>query len=193
MNYLAHIFLSGTNRGIQIGNFIGDAVKGGNYNLYPEEIRSGILLHREIDNYADHHPLFREAVGMLRGDFGRYAAVLVDIYFDYFLATRFSIYSGKPLRPFCRGFYRTLVCHYRYLPKQVKGFVWHFILTNRLCRYASARGIQESLEIMVAFKNLKIDPEEAIRFLREHEERLGALFDAFFPEMIHHCKVYFGK
>ena len=28
MNYLAHIFLSGSNRKVQLGNFVGDAVKG---------------------------------------------------------------------------------------------------------------------------------------------------------------------
>ena len=27
MNYLAHIFLSGSNRKVQLGNFVGDAVK----------------------------------------------------------------------------------------------------------------------------------------------------------------------
>lgn len=27
MNYLAHIFLSGPNRKVQLGNFVGDAVK----------------------------------------------------------------------------------------------------------------------------------------------------------------------
>ena len=28
MNYLAHVFLSGPNRKVQLGNFVGDAVKG---------------------------------------------------------------------------------------------------------------------------------------------------------------------
>ena len=32
MNYLAHIFLSGNDRCIQIGNFIGDGVKAGTFS-----------------------------------------------------------------------------------------------------------------------------------------------------------------
>ena len=48
MNYLAHIYLSGKNRQIQIGNFVGDAVKGKAYNSYPDFFRKGILLHRLI-------------------------------------------------------------------------------------------------------------------------------------------------
>ena len=57
MNYLAHIFLSGDNRKIQIGNFVGDAVKGHAYNKFSPDFRKGILLHRAIDDYTDHHPI----------------------------------------------------------------------------------------------------------------------------------------
>ena len=60
MNYLVHIFLSGDDRRVQIGNFVGDAVKGRAYENYPLGFREGILLHREIDDYTDHHPVVRE-------------------------------------------------------------------------------------------------------------------------------------
>ena len=46
MNYLAHIFLSGDDRRVQIGNFVGDAVKGRAYENYPLGFREGILLYR---------------------------------------------------------------------------------------------------------------------------------------------------
>ena len=73
MNYLAHIFLSGNDRCIQIGNFIGDGVKGDGYKQYPRKFQQGILLHREIDAFSDRHPLVREAVGIGRETFGRYS------------------------------------------------------------------------------------------------------------------------
>ena len=90
MNYLVHIFLSGDDRRVQIGNFVGDAVKGRAYENYPLGFREGILLHREIDDYTDHHPVVREVVDMLRGGFGRYSGVLTDIYFDHLLARSFQ-------------------------------------------------------------------------------------------------------
>lgn len=52
MNYLAHIFLSGPNRKVQLGNFVGDAVKGSSYKNYPPDIAKGIQLHRAIEAYA---------------------------------------------------------------------------------------------------------------------------------------------
>ena len=105
MNYLAHIFLSGGDRRVQIGNFIGDAVKGEAYKRYPSGFREGILLHRKIDDFADRHPAVKEAVGLGRPYFGRYSAVVTDIFFDYFLAVDFRAYAGMPLQGFAWGFY----------------------------------------------------------------------------------------
>ena len=172
---------------MQIGNFVGDAVKGRAYENYPLGFRKGILLHREIDDYTDHHPVVREAIDMLRADFGRYSGVLTDIYFDHLLARNFRHYSGRSLRRFAWGFYGALILNYRYLPERFKGFLWHFILTNRLVRYASLSGIERSLEIMVEYKNLRIDPGLAIVFFERNQERLQELFDRFLPDVRKMC------
>lgn len=192
MNYLAHIFLSGDDRRVQIGNFVGDAVKGLDYKDYPSGFREGILLHREIDDYTDHHPVVREVIDMLRGDFGRYSGVLTDIYFDHLLARNFLHYSGCSLRWFALGFYGALVLNYRHLPERFKDFLWHFILTNRLVRYASLAGIKRSLEIMVEYKNLRISPETAIIFFERNQDRLQGLFDRFLPDIRERCRLVLG-
>ena len=56
MNFLAHIYLSGENENIKIGNFIADAIKGNKYKEYSTEIQQGVLLHRYIDSFTDTHP-----------------------------------------------------------------------------------------------------------------------------------------
>ena len=40
MNYLAHIYLSGSSPQIRVGGFIADAVKGGIPEHYPYKLRS---------------------------------------------------------------------------------------------------------------------------------------------------------
>ena len=45
MNYLAHIYLSGTHTELRFGNFIADAVPGKQYEIYTKGIQDGILLH----------------------------------------------------------------------------------------------------------------------------------------------------
>lgn len=188
MNYLAHIFLSGNDAQRQIGNFIGDAVKGSAYRDYPHGIAQGILLHRAIDFFTDNHPAVKQEVRTLKAQFGRYAPILLDIYFDYLLASRFEEFSPMPLKRFARRFYYNLMCNRRHLPLRIKRFMWHFIGTNRLARYASKAGIEESLRIMVHYKHIDLSPERAIEYLTEHEEELWTLFRTLFSDLQPFCQ-----
>ncbi len=190
MNYLAHIFLSGSNRKVQLGNFVGDAVKGSSYKNYPPDIAKGIQLHRAIDDYTDRHPAVCEVVHRLQPEFGRYSGALLDIYFDYLLASRFESFSGVSLRRYTRTFYLSLLINYRYLPVRFKRFIWHFILTDRLRKYATLNGIRESLNIMVEYHHIDISVDKAIRYLEEHDEELFAVFQPFFIELQRFCAEY---
>lgn len=58
MNFVGHIYLSGENEKLAIGNFIGDYVKGRKHESYPDEVQKGILIHRDIDATMDAHPAF---------------------------------------------------------------------------------------------------------------------------------------
>ena len=184
MNFLAHIFLSGDNPEVKLGNFFGDFVKGNQLDRFPERVRQGIVLHRQIDSYTDAHPVFRESVQLLKPAFGRYAGVMVDMYYDHLLAVTFHRYSVKPLRSFARNFYFHALLRYPLLPPRIKRFIFHFVSTNRLQRYASFDGLQASLEIMRTRKSGAIQPEVAIVVLKQYLDELETHFSIFFPEMI---------
>jgi acyl carrier protein phosphodiesterase len=185
LNYLAHIFLSGDNRQVSVGNFIGDFVKGRGYDNYPSDIRKGILLHREIDHFTDTHPLFLDTTELLKPTFGRYSGIMADMYYDYLLASDFDKYSnGKHLGSFCRNFYISALLNYKWLPERVKGFIFHFISTNRLKKYATYSGLQSSLEIMSVYKIKAIDPDLAIKTLKQNERQLKDHFNQFIQEAI---------
>ncbi len=96
MNFLAHLYLSKKNKNILIGNFIADAVKGKKHNLYSKEVQAGILLHREIDNYTDNHPIVRKSKRRLNKRYGHYNGVIIDILYDHFLAKNWNNYSEIP-------------------------------------------------------------------------------------------------
>lgn len=188
MNYLAHILLSGKDPSVRIGNFVGDAVKGKRYKQYPQGFQLGILLHRQIDAFSDAHPLVREAVALGREPFGRYSAVVTDILFDHFLGVHFREYSNQGLTVFAYRFYCSLIINYHHLPPRFQGFIWHFILTNRLACYASFKGIHRSLEIMAGYRGLPVNPDQAIDFLRANYGELENLFQSFFPELQAMCQ-----
>jgi acyl carrier protein phosphodiesterase len=184
LNYLAHIFLSGNDSRLQVGNFIGDFVKGSNGKYYPKTIRKGIALHRKIDHYTDHHKVVRETLDMMRPEFGRYSGIILDMYFDYFLATNFATYSNKSLNVFATRFYIAVVVNYRHLPLRVKRFIFHLVFSNRLKKYASLKGLQQSLEIMGTYKSKAIKPEKSIAYLIENHMELERRFHQFFPDLI---------
>lgn len=189
MNYLAHILLSGNDSQLQVGNFIGDFVKGNKLNAYPDRIRQGIVLHRKIDSFTDSHPVVRETVAILRPAFGRYSGIIADMYFDYFLAVNFYSYaSNKSLKIFAFRFYVHALINYRHLPDRVKGFIFHFITTNRLHRYSTVNGLKNSLTIMANYKISAIKPQETIDFLVDNHTELEKLFHQFFPDLIEYVK-----
>ena len=97
MNYLGHIFLSGKNEQLLVGNFIGDYVKGKQYLHYPEEIRKGILLHRAIDDFTDRNAHWMNVRELFRPIYKRYAGVVADVVIDHFLAKNWSHFSDEQL------------------------------------------------------------------------------------------------
>lgn len=185
MNYLAHIFLSGNNQSLQIGNFIADFVKGNQLYSYPADIQEGISLHRKIDTFTDNHPIVLELCTMLSPSFGRYSPILLDMYFDYFLANSFRSYSpNKNLWIFSWQFYGNLIQHYSILPTPIKKFMYHFMITNRLYQYKSIKGLHSSLQIMSTYKIKAINADKSIHVLIENKDILHRQFQLFFTELL---------
>ena len=188
LNYLAHIYLSGFSLSVQTGNFIGDFVKGKQMDAYPSKMRQGIVMHRKIDHYTDQHPVVKELVQLLRPEFGRYSAIVADMYFDYFLAKNFKVITGgRSLILFVYRFYVGALLRYWLLPERVRGFIFHFIGTNRLGKYAHADGLQDSLEIMARYKVSALDPHKIVQYLKANEMALEKYFDDFFPDLQKYC------
>lgn len=86
MNFLAHIYLSGNNPCVVIGNYMADSIKGRQYKTFDKNIQKGILLQRQIDTSTDAHPNFKSSTKRLHANYGDYSGIIVDIFYDHFLA-----------------------------------------------------------------------------------------------------------
>ena len=100
MNFLAHAHLSGKNNDVLLGNFVADAIKGNKLLKYRKEIQYGILLHRQIDSFTDKHELFMQSIDRVRKDFGKYSGIVIDIFYDHFLALNWKEYDDRELYVF---------------------------------------------------------------------------------------------
>jgi acyl carrier protein phosphodiesterase len=183
MNFLAHLYLSGNHPGVQIGNFIGDFVKGRQHDRFPMPVQSGILLHRQIDHFTDTHPIPRLSANKLRPHYGRYAGVVTDLFYDHYLARNWTRYSEQSLHSFVSQIHKLLIRHYFSLPREVKQFLPFLIKSRRLENYQYAEGIERALTIMANHSSLPSKTKEAMMILRHHDAELEQEFTLFFEEL----------
>jgi acyl carrier protein phosphodiesterase len=184
LNYLAHIYLSGSDQDLLFGNFIADNVKGRQISRYPEEVVRGILLHRQIDRYTDTHPVVRQSLVRLRQRYRKFAGVVLDIYFDHFLAASFSAYSKVPLASFTTEAYRIILEREAELPERVRMFLPHMVKHNWLLHYSQLEGVHRSLTGLSRRTSFASGMETAAAELAANYSLYQEEFEAFFPELV---------
>ncbi|MCR9262953.1 MAG: acyl carrier protein phosphodiesterase [Flavobacteriaceae bacterium] len=191
MNFLAHIYLSFDDKEITLGNFFADHIRGNKYKHFPERIQKGILLHREIDTYTDSHPIPKQSSKRLHKNYSHYSRVIVDIFYDHFLAKNWSDYSEVPLEDYVENFYDLLEDNYDLLPLGTKRMMPYMITDNWLLNYANIAGIGRVLNGMNRRTQNRSKMNFAILDLEEHYTDFEAEFTAFFEELITFSKQKF--
>jgi acyl carrier protein phosphodiesterase len=192
MNFLAHIYLSGNSDEMLAGNFIGDYVKGKAYLQYPGDIRRGILLHRDIDSFTDTHEATKECKNYVSSKYGLYSGIIVDIFYDHFLATNWTKYSPITLSEFAKRKYAILKQYFEIYPKDVKLFFPYFLRSNWLETYSSTSGIGSVLRRMSFRTSIPDHAGFAVEKLRENNEELKFLFFSFFDEIMDYVQTKYG-
>ena len=184
MNFLAHIYLSGDNDLIKIGNFMADGIRGKHFENYPLDVQKGIILHRAIDTFTDVHPIFRQSTKKLHEKYHHYSGVIVDVLYDHFLAKNWNQYSDEKLEDFVERFYQSLYDNNKILTDRTKDIMPYMIAHNWLVSYQTIEGIHRILTQMDhRTKNqsqMRFATNELSEFYPEFEEE----FTNFFQELI---------
>ena len=184
MNFLAHIYLSFDDKEITVGNFIADSIRGNKYHHLPKRVQQGIFLHREIDTFTDSHAIPKKSSKRLHKNHNHYSRVIVDIFYDHFLAKNWSRYSAVPLKIFVDDFYDLLEDNYDILPVGVKRMMPYMISDNWILNYSKMDGIGKVLNGMNRRTKNKSKMNFAIIDLEAHYEEFEAEFTDFFDELI---------
>jgi acyl carrier protein phosphodiesterase len=183
LNFLAHIHLSGPNQWIQTGNFMADTVRGKDYLQHPIEIQKGILLHRAIDTFTDAHPLFRSSTKRLHAKYHHYSGVIVDIFYDHFLAKNFHDYSESSLADFTQNFYRFLENHTEALTEKTQHMLPYMVQQDWLFNYQYTEGIARILGQMDRRIQRGTHMQDAVQELQEFYPEFEQEFRQFYHEV----------
>lgn len=184
MNYLAHAFLSANDPEILIGNFIADHLRGNHFENLPPRVIEGIYLHRRIDTFTDAHPAFKDSKRLFYNGFEKYSGILIDIYFDYFLAKDFDKYSSLPLNQFSQNVYGIYKKSEILLPASSLRFLEYVTKNNIYLSYASFAGITQVLNHLSHRIKHRVQLDDSVNIFIVEEKKLQENFDLFMKDLM---------
>lgn len=163
-------------------------LRGSEVNDYQSRILTGILLHRKIDEFTDHHPLVKDAISLFKPGQGRYASVIVDISFDHFLAKKWKKYHSLELNDFATKVYDTMDGNHQILPERFQLMLPKMRSENWLYQYQYLDGIQKAFEGIARRASFETNMANAREGLERNYHELDSIFEEFFDDIIKFVK-----
>ena len=188
MNFLGHLYLSGNDPLVMVGNFMADAVKGRDLSSYHPDLQRGIRLHRRIDSFTDQHPITAIGRERVRAHCGKYAGVALDLFYDHLLAREWERFHAEPLTAFAQRCYRLLHIEQALLPERTLHMLPYMVKGDWLTSYATIEGIGRALDGLSqrAFRAEGLKGAEVV--LHEHIDVYRNEFSTFLAAIEEHIR-----
>jgi acyl carrier protein phosphodiesterase len=129
----------------------------------------------------------------LRPKYGHYAGVIVDIYYDHYLARNWTNYHDQDLRVYVNQQYKMLESHISILPKKVVHILPFMIKHDWLYNYQYFEGIERVMRGMANRSNFNSKMDESIVELKKYHKEFEEEFESFFPELRAYCNNFLKK
>ena len=185
MNWLAHLLLAEPNPEARLGNLLGDLVKGTQRQTLNINLQRGLECHQAIDIFTDKHPVVKCSKQKIDPEYRRFAGILIDVFYDYILATNWQDYSNISLTEFTSTIYASWSGHLSTLPLYPQGVIRRLIAEDWLSSYSTLEGIEQTLTRISYRLNRRskrnYDLTPAIAQLTRNYLLLEQDFQQFFP------------
>lgn len=145
MNYLAHLYFSDPEPLAWAGSLMGDFLKGAIPEQLPATLRAHLQLHRQIDSFTQRSPSFQTSRRRLDPRFRHGRSVLVDVFYDHFLASNWQRYHALPLSVFSAQVYQGLAAHDELLPQPLQQILPRMIEHDWLFSYRQEKVVAKVL------------------------------------------------
>jgi acyl carrier protein phosphodiesterase len=188
LNFLAHLHLADPEPGLLLGGIAADFTRPADIAALPPEVQEGVRLHRLIDSFTDSHPIVRGSVARIADEYHWFSGIIIDIYYDHILAREWLRYSLETLDNFAVRMYGALEPLLAETPPEAAGFIRWMIDDNRLVRYSTRDGIEDtfarlSRRIATRMPRNAVRLDRAMPLLLAKDSLLAADFHAFYPEL----------
>lgn len=185
MNHLSHLFLSGDDPQILIGNFITDFLLPMEQRVVSDRLKHGIQLHLFIDHTIDHNPVFLQSIRLLKTRQERYAPVVADIYYDYLLVQHWHEFSLTDFFTFKSYCYSILMESANLeIPISAKHRIKRMVENDFLSSYISVDLIPHTFSFIKKRAKFQNHFDRALDDFLAMREELEKQFLVVFPEMI---------
>lgn len=184
MNYLAHLFLSFRSEELLMGNFTGDFMSNKEVALLPGAYQNGVELHRLIDSFTDNHEEVKKCTSLLHPTQGKYAPVVIDIFFDYILYHQWDKYSKFSFPEFKTKSYQIIKTHLEVFPERAAKIALAMANGDFLESYTSIEGLTFTFHRLEKRLKFPSNLAFAVDDLKMHKSEFVKSFNVFFPELI---------
>ncbi|MBL8756694.1 MAG: DUF479 domain-containing protein [Planctomycetes bacterium] len=184
MIWLAHLRLAPAQPLPRLGTLCGDFVAGLDLGTLHPDLQRGVAQHRAIDRCVDAHPAVRAARERFAPPFRRFAPVLLDVFFDHFLARDWERYGdGGPLAQFVDEVHRDLHAHASLLPPALQAALPRFSRDGWLLAYATPEGLTRVLTAMGTRVKRANPLAQGVEVLRAREAEFADTFAVLWPTL----------
>lgn len=185
MNYLAHLFLAQRNPYSLVGNLMGDFIRDVDINRLPHAIAQGVKNHKAVDRFTDTHEVLVELkAGFTRRR--RYAGIIIDVVFDYFLIKHWDHYSREVRADFIAYCYDSLLTLKHTMPQRMRHRMLWMVQQDLLNSYAGLEGIADALNGISMRMRFENQLQGAIEDVVDQYEALENGFLRFFKDLCQH-------
>ncbi len=190
INYLAHLYFALPTPESMVGNLLPDFTGKIAETDYPAEVMQGVRLHRFIDAYTDSHPIVRQSKKRISLERRRFAPIMIDIFYDHFLALHWERYSTIPLRESTQAYYDHLLQADMPLPERLSESIQRMPQIDLLYNYRTLKGIEHALDRVAQRIRFKNNLHGSIEELEGNFSELEADFHRFFEALRQAVTVY---
>ena len=190
MNFLAHLFLADPQPEALLGSLMGDFVKGPLTGRHPPVLERALAQHRAVDTFTDAHPIVRTSRARVAPPHRRFAGIVVDMYYDHYLARHWDEFADEPLAVFTARVYAVLLAEEARLPDRLRRIAPSMARRDWLGSYRYVESVHAALDRMgerLKRGNGLLGAGEA---LMPHYTSLEADFRAFFPQLVRFVRLH---